>query len=156
MKKSLLFFLISGLFLFSGCINDTTLEETSSNKKFTLIDTDTKQTVSTLEYSNSGTTLKSFSSYDEDEALSKTVQYEYDDLGLLSKTIETDPETNDSKTVSYTNSTIYNNDGSISKIVTTTSEGESIERSFSYDDSGKIKSMSEVSPDGTLSEKNYE
>lgn len=137
--------------LFTGCFaagND------SSTKEFVIVDQGSNKILNSYEYSTESGDLLRTSSYDQKQQVNKGIEYEYDTQGNLVKTIENVPGAVP-KTVTYETSRESDAAGRIVKIIRTSSEGQVVETSFGYDETGTLRGVVEQVDKGAVLLKDY-
>ncbi len=133
------FFIIAALlFGLFGCDNSSI----KKTKDFVIIDQPSNKVLSEYEYSKDDNTLQRTVSYGKDQNVRKIIDYEYDDKGNLSKTIESSPG-GGSKEITYSTEEQKDAKGRLVKTIQTSSDGKKIETYYGYDKEGNLRGVVE-------------
>ena len=136
MYRLALFFIVAVLLF--GCDNSSI----KKTKNFVIIDQPSNKVLNEYEYSTSDNTLQRTVSYGKNQEVKKIIDYEYDNKGYLSKTIESSPG-RDSKEIIFSTEEQKDAKGKLSKTIQTSSDGKKIETYYGYDKEGNLRGVVE-------------
>lgn len=148
MYRLALLFIIAALLF--GC-NNSNLSKT---KNYVIVDQPSNKVISEYEYSETDNTLKRTLSYGKDQNVKKIINYEYDNKGYLSKTIESAPGV-ESKEITYSTEEQKDAKGRLAKTIQTSSAGKKIETYYGYDKDGNLRGVVEQTNKKSVIMKDY-
>ena len=136
--------------LLFGCNNSGI----SKTKNYVIVDQPSNKVISEYEYSEADNTLKRTISYGKDENVKKIINYEYDNKGYLSKTIESAPG-GKLKEIYYSTEEQKDKDGRLVKTIQTSSDGKKIETYYGYDKERNLRGVVEQINNKSVIMKDY-
>ena len=148
---SALLLLIAGLFV-TGC---EIANEEDNTKSFLIVDQSDNKVLNNYEYSKDSNILVRTESYTPDQKVKKSIEYEYDSSGNLTRTTEKSigyPI----KIISYETEEIHDDQGRLIQTIRTSSEGELLETFYGYDENSKLRGVVEYLNKDSVLMKDYD